>query len=122
MKLTCVLAIAFLTFGCGYGSNYNSQTGGMGAKAAANICALVPSSGTAGGPAFTLTLNGTNFAANSIVYFGGAPMTTMFVTANQLMAAIPASAIATAGSAQVYVNSNGNIYGVNSNTVNFTIN
>jgi hypothetical protein len=122
MKLTCVLLITLFAFGCGYGSNYNSQTGGMGAKAAANISALIPSSATAGGPGFTLTVNGSNLATNSIVFFGGASMSTTFVTSNQLMAAIPASAIATAGSVQVYVNSNGNIYGVNSNTVNFMVN
>jgi hypothetical protein len=121
MKLSCVLLIALLSLGCG-GYNAPAGTNGMGVKAAANISALIPSSATAGGPGFTLTVNGTNFATNSIVFFGGTSMGTTFVTANQLMAAIPASAIATAGSVQVYVNSNGNIYGVNSNTVNFMVN
>jgi len=121
MKLACVFVIASLALGCGgYGSN--SQMGGTGTKAAANISALIPNSATAGGPGFTLTVNGTNFAANSVVFFAGTAMATTFVTANQLTAAIPASAIATAGTVQVYVNSAGNIYGVNSNTVNFTVN
>jgi hypothetical protein len=122
MKLTFVLLVTFFAFGCGYGSKYNSQTGGMGGGAAAAVSALVPASGTAGGPGFTLTVNGSSFPANSIVYFGGTAQTTTFVTASQLMAAVPASAIATAGSKPVYVNSAGNIYGVNSNTVNFTVN
>jgi len=121
MKLACVLVITSLALGCGgYGSN--SQTGGMGVTATAKISALIPSSTAAGGPGFTLTVNGTNFAANSVVFFAGTAMGTTFVTANQLMAAIPASAISTAGSVQVYVNSAGNIYGVNSNTVNFMVN
>jgi hypothetical protein len=122
MKLTFVLLITLLALGCGYGSKYNSQIGGMGTGSAATVSALVPSSATAGGPGFTLTINGTSFAANSIVYFGGTPETTTFVTSNQLMATIPASAVSTAGAKPVYVNSAGNIYGVNSNTVNFTVN
>jgi hypothetical protein len=122
MKVTFVLLIASLSLSCGYGSKYNSQTGGMGGGAAANIAALVPGSASVGGPGFTLTVNGTSFAANSIVYFNGAPVGTTVVTASQLMAAIPASGIATAGSKPVYVNSAGNTYGVNSNTVNFMVN
>jgi IPT/TIG domain len=121
MKLSCVLLIALLSLGCG-GYNAPGGTNGMGVKAAANISALIPSSAAAGGPGFTLTVNGTNFAANSVVFFAATAMATTVVTSNQLMANIPASAIATAGTVQVYVNSAGNIYGVNSNTVDFMVN
>jgi hypothetical protein len=120
MKLCSVLLITILALGCGYGSKYNPQTGGMGA--AAVVSALVPASATAGGPGFTLTVNGTSFASNSVVYFGGTAETTTFVTTSQLMATVPGSAIASSGSKAVYVNSVGNIYGVNSNMVNFTVN
>ncbi|MGH9529916.1 MAG: IPT/TIG domain-containing protein [Terriglobales bacterium] len=122
MKLTCVLLFTLFALGCGYGSKYNSQTGGMGGGAAAVISALAPASATAGGPGFTMTVNGTSFATNSIVYFGGTAEATTFVTPSQLMAAIPPSAINTSGTKQVYVNSAGNIYGTNSNTINFTVN
>jgi hypothetical protein len=121
MKLSCVLLIALLSLGCG-GYNAPAGTNGMRVTAAANISALIPSSTAAGGPGFTLTVNGTNFAANSTVYFAATPMATTFVTANQLTATIPASAIASADTVQVYVNSAGNVYGVNSNTVNFMVN
>jgi hypothetical protein len=122
MKLICLFAIMLATFGCGYGSNYNSKTGGMNTGAAAKISTLAPSSATAGGAGFTLTVNGTSFASNSIVYFGGAAMSTTVVTTSQLMATIPASSIVTTGTVPVYVNSAGNIYGVTSNTINFTVN
>lgn len=121
MKLACLLFLAFLAAGCGYGSKYNPATGGM-ATAAMNITTLTPDNATAGGPAFMLTVNGSNFAANSVIFFDGTAETTTFVTGSQLMAAIPAAAIATSGAKSVYVNSAGNIYGVNSNTVNFTVN
>ncbi len=122
MRFAFVLLITLFAAGCGYGSKYNSQTGGMGGGAAAAISTLVPGSATAGGPGFTMTVNGTSFAANSIVYFGGTAQATTFVSSSQLMAAIPASEISAAGAKQVYVNSAGNIYGVNSNTVNFMVN
>ncbi len=119
MKLTLVILITLCAVGCG---NYNAPAGAMGVTALAKVSELVPNSGSAGGPAFTLTINGTSFATNSIVFFDGAAQSTMFVTSSQLMAAIPASAITAAGSKPVYVNSAGNSYGVNSNTVNFTVN
>src|ERR1700693_3481608 len=76
MRFAFVLLITLFAAGCGYGSKYNSQTGGMGAGAAAAISALVPGSATAGGPGFTMTVNGTSFAANSTVYFGGTAQAT----------------------------------------------
>ena len=122
MRLTCLLVITLSALGCGYGSKYNSQTGGMGSGSAAKISALVPATATAGGAGFTLTVNGSSFASNSVVYFDGAAAATTIVSPSQLMAAIPASAIASSGAKAVYVNSAGNIYGVTSNTVSFTVN
>src|SRR6202040_1365162 len=64
---------------------------------------LSPSSATAGGAAFTLTVNGTGFVSTSVVKFNGAARTTTFVNATQLTAAITAADIATAGTATVTV-------------------
>ena len=64
---------------------------------------LSPTSATAGGAAFTLTLNGTGFVSTSVVKFNGAAKTTTFVSATQLTAAITAADIATAGTATVTV-------------------
>src|SRR5690606_11356783 len=64
---------------------------------------LTPTSATAGGPGFTLTVNGSNFIAGSVVRWNGANRATTFVSATQLQAAIPASDIATAGTATVTV-------------------
>jgi len=62
---------------------------------------LNPMSATAGGPAFTLTVNGTNFVNGSVVRWNGANRPTTLVSAGQLTAAIPASDIATGGTASV---------------------
>src|SRR5437867_1181018 len=65
--------------------------------------ALSPSSATAGGAAFTLTVNGTNFVASSIVRWNGSNRTTTFVSGTELRAAIPAGDITTAGTTQITV-------------------
>jgi len=58
---------------------------------------------TAGSAAFTLTVNGSNFVAGSTVRWNGADRPTTFTSATQLTAAISATDIAAAGSAQVSV-------------------
>jgi sugar lactone lactonase YvrE len=70
---------------------------------ALGITSLVPSRTMAGGPAFTLTVNGSSFGATSVVRWNGAGLSTTFVSSSQLQAAVPASLIATPGTAQVTV-------------------
>jgi hypothetical protein len=67
------------------------------------IASLAPSSAVVGGPAFTLTVNGTNFDPAAVVQFNGSPRTTTFVSSTQLQAAIPAGDIATQGASSVTV-------------------
>ena len=82
---------------------------------------LSPASATAGGSAFTLTVNGSGFVNGSVVQWNGAGRTTTFVSSTQLTAAIPAADIATAGTAQVTV-FNPAPGGGTSNAQTFTIN
>lgn len=62
-----------------------------------------PTSVTAGGSAFTLTVNGTNFNTQSVVRFNGSNRTTTFISATQLQASITAADIANAGTASITV-------------------
>ncbi len=89
----------------------------ISATPAASLASLNPSSAAPGGAAFTLTLAGAGFAANSIVQWNGAPLATKFVGAAQLTAAVPAALIVTQGSASVTVTSDGGP----SNALPFTI-
>jgi len=82
---------------------------------------LSPSSGTAGGTAFTLTVNGSGFISNSVVRWNGSNRTTTFVSSTQLTASIQASDITTVGTAQVTV-FNPTPGGGTSNALTFTIN
>jgi 6-phosphogluconolactonase (cycloisomerase 2 family) len=84
------------------------------------ITTISPNSAVAGGAAFTLTVNGTNFVPASLITFGGTARTTTFVSSTSLTASVDADAIATAGTAQVFV-TNPAPGGGNSNAVNFSI-
>ena len=90
-----------------------------GSTSAPTLTSLTPSSATAGGPAFTLTANGTNFATGATVLWNGAARTTTFVSSTQLTASIPASDIAAAGAVPVTVR---NPDGQTSAAQTFTIN
>jgi len=67
------------------------------------ISSLSPASATAGGGLFTLTVNGSNFVGDSVVRWGGADLTTTFVSVTQLTAAVPAADIATGATVTVTV-------------------
>lgn len=82
---------------------------------------ISPTSATAGSGGFTLTVNGTNFISGlSTVTWNGINRTTTFVNSTQLTAAIIASDVASAGTANVGVTTTG--AASPSNTQTFTIN
>jgi hypothetical protein len=64
---------------------------------------LVPDAAIPGGPAFTLTVNGTGFVSTSVVHWNGSSRTTTFIGQGQVTATISASDIAQAGTASVTV-------------------
>lgn len=131
MKIICVLLFAIACVGCGGYGSASSPSPQPGVTP--TVSALVPNTANAGDPQFVLTVNGTNFAGNATVNWNGAHQATTHMTAGQLTATIPASAIAAAGTVSVSVTNpatpgSGGIYGTggtaaaNSNTMTFTIN
>ena len=85
------------------------------------LTSISPNAATAAGAGFTLTVNGSNFVNGAIVRWNGANRTTTFVNAGQLTATIPATDIATVGSANVTV-FNPTPGGGTSGSLPFTIN
>jgi IPT/TIG domain len=69
------------------------------------IASLSPSTVVLGGPAFTLTVNGSNFVTGATVYWNHVSRVTQFVSSSQLTAAILASdlALPSANSASITV-------------------
>jgi 6-phosphogluconolactonase len=84
------------------------------------VSSISPDSAIAGAAAFTLTINGSNFVAASMVNFAGTSLTTTYVSATQLTAAIPASSIVSAGTPAVTV-INPAPGGGSSNPIDFTV-
>jgi hypothetical protein len=102
--LLLALAAVFLQLGCGYSNPGNTPAV---AGVVPVVTQLVPASVAHGAAAFTLTINGSSFASNAVVNWNGTALTTSFVTANQLTAAVPAASIAGAGSVPVTVTNPG---------------
>jgi 6-phosphogluconolactonase len=121
MKSSALLAVSFgalcILSACGSGSS--NSGGNQPPPATPTITSISPNTAVAGGAAFTLTINGTNFVASSMVNFGAVVPTT-FVNSTQLTAAIPASSIASAGMSAVRV-TNPAPGGGTSNAVDFTV-
>jgi len=117
MRLLGILLLACAMIGCGYGSrNYNPgmTAGGAGAP---TMSAMSPNSAMMGGPGFSMTVNGSNFGTDAVVYWNMTAMPTTYISANQLMANIPATDLMSAGMIPVYVRSGGR----NSNSINFNV-
>ncbi len=72
-----------------------------------SITTLSPNTAVASGLGFTLTVNGTNFVTGAVVNWNAVALTTTFVSATQVTAAVPAANIATAGSAAITVSNPG---------------
>ncbi|QQS47372.1 MAG: hypothetical protein IPM66_01530 [Acidobacteriota bacterium] len=70
---------------------------------APTLTSMNPSSISAGGPGFTLTVTGTNFVGSSKVRWNGTDRLTTVVSSTQMTAEILETDIATAGTAQVTV-------------------
>ena len=90
------------------------------ARPTVGIISLSPGTLTAGNTSFTLTVTGFGFAADSVIDWNGTGLTTTYVSATTLSAAVPASQVAAVGTAQVNVVNPANEGGT-SNTQNANI-
>src|SRR5262249_16883763 len=72
-------------------------------NAVPSITDISPASANVGSNSVPITVNGASFISTSVVRFNGADLATTFVSATQLTATIPASALTTAGVANVNV-------------------
>src|SRR5271166_3890080 len=70
---------------------------------APSVTSISPSSITAGGSSFVLTINGNDFSSDSIVDFNGSSLTPSLVNSHQLVATVPAADIAKPGTLPVVV-------------------
>jgi hypothetical protein len=126
-KTIFLAGLLAVSMACGYTAK---STTPPAAGTLPNIAALAPDNTNSGGPAFVLTVNGTNFNRNATINWSGTAQTTGYVSGGQLTATIPASAIATAATVTVTVTNPGTAGGTYgggtsaeiSNSMTFTIN
>lgn len=95
--------LILITLACGYSSKSTPPVAGT----VPVIAQLSPSSATAGDPAFTLTVNGTNFGTKAVINWNGTVQSTTFVSGSQLTMSVPSTAVANSGSVQVTVTNPG---------------
>jgi len=93
-----VLLGAMSLLGCGGGSST-----GPPPNPGPAVAALSPNSSQQGGPAFTLSVVGSNFISGSSVQWNGSSLATTFVSSTLLTADVPASAVAGPGADAVRI-------------------
>lgn len=102
LMFSCAL-LASLLGGCGGGS----ETSGGGVvetpQDIPTLTAIAPSSAQAGTAALSLALFGSNFASGATVQWNGAALASSWVNSTRITATIPASDIASIGTAKVSV-------------------
>ena len=106
------------------GSSGSGGSGGGGGSSTPSITSISPVAVPAGGPAFTLTVNGKNFTNGTTVQLtlngtAESGVTTTFVSDMKLTAAVPASAIVNFGTLSVQLLQNGKA--VSSKGVDLTV-
>jgi len=89
------------------GNGYSASAVGSAAYSMLNpvpvVNSMSPAVAQAGGAAFTLTVNGSGYTANSVVYWGDSAIATVYVSPIKLTAQIPATSIAAAGGIGLWV-------------------
>jgi len=98
--LLLLLFSSWLLAGCG---GANSAPPPPLTNPVPTIAAISPNNATRGGPAFTLTVNGSNFASGAALQWNGSNRLTTFVNASQVTAQIGADDISVAGTDTVTV-------------------
>ena len=105
VKTALLAALLALTLGCGYTSKNSAPVAGT----VPVITQLSPDNRAAGSAGFTMTVNGSNFGTKAVVNWNSTAQTsgTTYVSGNQLMVAIPASLVMSAGTVHVTVTNPG---------------
>jgi IPT/TIG domain len=119
MRFTMILLAALMAAGCGAGNGRPPA----GAKFSStisqpSITALFPISTPVNSVPFTLTVNGTGFGTDAIVFWNGLAQQTRVITSKQLVATITPADLTVVGVIPVFVRTSGQ----NSNTVDFAVN
>lgn len=120
MRRLALLLVTLAMIGCG--NDPMSKNSDPGPKfgtvfAPPAISTLSPTSVPVDSPPFYLTVNGSNFGTDAIVFWNGVAQHTVFISSQQLAVSVTSTDLDFAGLAQLYVRT----LGMNSNTVDFDV-
>jgi trimeric autotransporter adhesin len=102
--LAAVSACSIGAAGCGGGSGSGAGSdSGSSSNPTPVLSSINPPSAVAGSVSVTLSANGSGFVSGSTIDWNGSALPSTFVSASQLSATLPASDLATAGTAKVTV-------------------
>ena len=103
IKLTAAAGVLLLMLSCSKSGTTTGNGGVPGTNPLPVLNSIAPNTAVAGGSSFTLTVNGSGFVNGSTINWNGASYTTVFISAAQLTASIPAAGIVLAGTVPVTV-------------------
>ena len=115
-----IATLALPLVNCGGGGGSSPSTPVVPQNPSPIISFLAPASAPAGSRALTLTVNGSDFVSGSVIQWGGAARSTVYVNSAQLTTTITPSDLSNAGTAAVTVFSP-SPGGGTSGSLNFTI-
>jgi hypothetical protein len=117
MRYISLLLAGLLTLGCGMSSeNHDPHSVGSGFFPP-SITTLTPNSVPVNSVPFTMTIDGSNFGTDAVVFWNGTPQFTIFLTSKQLIANVTETDLMFAGLVPIYVRTGG----LNSNTMDFNV-
>ena len=118
MRFISLLLLILSCFGCGAGTGMGSHDPHFGVGFfPPSITTLTPNSVPANSVPFTMTIDGSNFGADAIVFWNGTPQHTTFVSSSQLMSDVTSTDLTFVGLIRVFVRTGS----MNSNTVDFVV-
>jgi hypothetical protein len=115
MRFTGLLLAILVAIGCGAGHDPHTMFGT--AFFPPSLTELSPSTVPVNSAPFTMTVNGTNFGTDSVVFWNDIPQSTRLVSSKQLLVAVTDTDLMQFGLAHVFVRTGG----LNSNTVDFDV-
>jgi hypothetical protein len=113
--LLASLVVSLLSFGCGMSGGHDPMFS-MGSSPP-SIATLTPNSVPVNSVPFTITIDGSNFGADAVVFWHGNAHMTTFVSAKEITTTLTDTDLMFTGLVPVYVRTGG----LNSNTVEFDV-
>lgn len=117
MRYIGVLLASLLTIGCGTGVMSGNDPFSLVPLSPPALTTLTPDSVPVNSVPFTMTVNGSNFGTDAVVFWNGQPLSTRFVAPNQLLSSLTDTDLMFPGMVPVYVRTGGR----NSNTLDFDV-